>query len=302
MKAKRILLTVAGVLAVGASALAVFAGVESAAYSASLDKVYDVPVPAIAHSTDAAVLARGKHVADAIAACSSSNCHGADLGGGKTVKMGPVGHFTGTNISMGGLGLAYTDGELARLIRYGLKKDGRTVRFMPVQDFRWLPDDDVAAVVSYIRAAPAVDRENGPTDFGVLGKVLDRRDKFVIDVARRIDLVPFTPPAPRSPGADYGRYLAETCTGCHGEHFAGGPIPGAPSSMPIPQNLTLSEDGLAHWAYADFDHALVTGLRPDGSTINPFMPLESFGKLDDLEKHALWAYLQSVPPRPFGQR
>jgi hypothetical protein len=32
------------------------------------------------------------------------------------------------------------------------------------------------------------------------------------------------------------------------------------------------------------------------------MPTAAYGKLDDVEMHALWAYLTSLPPRPFGAR
>jgi hypothetical protein len=32
------------------------------------------------------------------------------------------------------------------------------------------------------------------------------------------------------------------------------------------------------------------------------MPFESFSKLNDTEKRALWAYLQSLPAKPFGER
>ena len=32
------------------------------------------------------------------------------------------------------------------------------------------------------------------------------------------------------------------------------------------------------------------------------MPIEALSKLNDVEKHALWAYLRSVPPMPFGKR
>jgi hypothetical protein len=302
MKARRVLLSVAAVVAVAASAVAVFAAVETSAYDASLDKVYDVPLPDVTRSTDPAVIARGKHVVEAIAACSSAGCHGGDLGGGTTIVLGPLGEFTGSNISMGGLGLAYSDAELARLVRHGIKRDGRSVRFMPVQDFRWLPDDDVAAVVSYIRSAPAVDRANGPTDFSALGKVLDRRDRIVIDVARRIDHGSFSPPPPPSPLPEYGRLLANGCTGCHGEHFSGGPIPGAPSSLPVPLNLTAGEGGLSNWTYADFDRAMAQGLKPNGQKIDPFMPLDAYSKLEESEKHALWSYLQTVPPLPFGKR
>jgi hypothetical protein len=40
------------------------------------------------------------------------------------------------------------------------------------------------------------------------------------------------------------------------------------------------------------------GTRPDGRKIDPFMPFESFAKLNDTEKRALWAYLKSLPARP----
>jgi hypothetical protein len=301
MRVRRILLGVAASVTVAATAVGVFAGVQSSAFDASLDKVYDVPVPNVARSTDPAVIARGKHVVLALAGCASADCHGADLGGGRTVDFGPLGRFAGPNISSGGLGVAYTDGELARLIRHGIKRDGRSVRFMPVQDFRWLPDDDVAAAVSYLRSAPSVDRANGPVAFTTLAKVLDRRELVVIDVARRIDHGAYEAPPPPSPTADYGRFLANGCTGCHGQHFSGGRIPGAPSSLPVPLDLTPHEEGLARWTFDDFDRALTLGVKPDGGKIDPFMP-DAFSKLDDTEKRALWAYLRSVPARPLGER
>jgi cytochrome c5 len=302
MRIKRVFLGVSVTLAIAATAVGVFAGVESSAYEASLDKVYDVPLPEVARSTDPAVVARGKHVVEAIAGCTSASCHGPDLGGGRTQEMGPLGKFTGPNISSGSLGAAYSDGELARLIQHGVKRDGRSVRFMPVQDFRWLPDDDVAAAVSYMRSLPAVDRPNGPVAFTTLAKVLDRRDVVVIDVARRIDHAASEAPPPPSASAAYGRFLANACTGCHGEHLSGGRIPGAPPSLPVPTDLTPHDEGLARWTFGDFDRVLTVGIKPDGRKLDPFMPIDVYGKLDDAEKHALWAYMQSLPPRPFGQR
>ncbi|HEX3771538.1 MAG TPA: cytochrome c [Polyangiaceae bacterium] len=302
MKTKRILVGAGALLVALGTAAGVFAAVEASAYDASLDKVYDVPVPPVTASTDPAVIARGRHVAGAIASCVARLCHGGDLGGGQTVAMGPLGAFTGPNISMGGLGAAYSDGELARLIRHGIKRDGRSVRFMPVMDFRWLSDSDVEAVVSYIRSQPAVDRANGRTDFTLLGKVLDRRDQVALDIARRVDHGAFSQPPEPAPSVEYGSYLARVCTGCHGDHFSGGRIPGTPSSIPVPSNLTAGEGGLSSWSYDDFDQALAKGLKPDGKPIDPFMPLETFTNLDETEKHALWAYLKTVPALPFGQR
>jgi hypothetical protein len=218
------------------------------------------------------------------------------------MSMGPLGTFTGPNISQGGLGAAYSDGELARLIRHGIKKDGRSVRFMPSQDFSWLPDSDVVAIVSYLRTAPAVDRPNGPMECGTLAKVLDRREQIVIDVARKIDHAKLETAGPPEPNANYGKYLGRLCSGCHGEKLSGGRIPGAPSSLPIPSNITPHETGLKDWTYEDFDKMVLTGVRKNGNKLDPFMPQEAFAKMDETEKKALWDYLRTVPPTPFGNR
>jgi hypothetical protein len=275
---------------------------QTSAYDASIDRVYDVPVPAITASPDPEVIARGEHLAHAVAACATRDCHGVDLGGGKPIDATPVAVFTGPNISAGGLGIAYSDGEFARLIRHGIKKDGRTVRFMPVQDFNWLPDSDVVAIISYLRSLPAVSRENGTTDIKVLGKILDRRDQFTIDVARRIDHTKHENVPPPAPNAEYGAFLARACTGCHGEHLSGGRIPGSPSQIPTPLNLTPDDTGLKSWTYADFDVLLRTAKRKNGATLDPFMPIAAFAALDDTEKHALWAYLRVIPPLALGNR
>ncbi|HVY30946.1 MAG TPA: c-type cytochrome [Polyangiaceae bacterium] len=299
---KRALIGTGVLAAVALVAFASFAALELQAYEESLEKTYDVPVPTLAASTDPEIIARGNHVATALAGCANKDCHGADLGGGNTLDMGPIGKFTGPNITQGGLGAVYTDGELARLVKHGIKKDGRSVRFMPVQDFSWLPDDDVTALVSYLRSVPAVARPNGPTSLTALGKVLDRQDLVLIDIARRIDHTRITTSPAPSANADYGRFVARACSGCHGEHFGGGPIPGAPPSLPVPRNLTPDPTGLAGWTYQEFERALTQGVRKNGDALNPFMPYETFRGLDEAEKRALYAYLQSIPPRKQGER
>jgi cytochrome c553 len=271
-------------------------------YGRSMDRVYDVPAPALAASTDPAVIERGRHLAESVAGCATGDCHGTDLGGGNAIDAGPVGTFVGPNLTAGGLGAEYTDGELARVVLHGIKRDGRSVRFMPSQEFNWLPDDDVVAILSYLRSVPPVQRVPGETRIGVLGKVLDRRDMMAVDVARRIDHTQRTLAPPPAPDASYGAFVSRGCMGCHGEHMSGGKIPGAPPSMPIPANLTQHESGLQGWSYEDFERALTTGTRPDGSRIDPFMPFEAYSKLNDTEKRAIWSYLQSLPPMAFGGR
>jgi cytochrome c1 len=296
------LIWTAAVLGIVTCVAGAYAAFEVSAFESSIGRTYEIAEPAIVHSNDPRVIARGKHIAESIGGCTSKDCHGADLGGGRTIQMGPIGTITGPNITPGGVAAAYTDGQLARLIRHGIKRDGRSLRFMPAQDFAWLPDADLSALISYVRAVPRVDRPSGPLKVGILAKVLDRRGLVAIDIARRIDHSKLDQPKSSAASADYGAYLARSCRSCHGDHLSGGRIPGAPPSLPTPPNLTPHETGLKTWTYQDFERLLSTGIKKNGQKLNPFMPYASFGKLDATEKHALWQYLQSLPPRSFGGR
>jgi hypothetical protein len=275
---------------------------QASAFDASMSKVYPVPVTEFQRVTDPVRLERGKHLVESMLGCQSADCHGKDLGGGKVAEFGPIGTITGPNITGGGLGAAYSDGELLRLLQHGVRKDGTSVRFMPMQDIYWVPRADLEAVVSYVRTVPSVNKPNGPISLGIMAKVLDQKDLIPIDIARRIDHDKAGQSPPPAPTAEYGSYIGKTCTGCHGATLSGGPIPGAPSEFPPPLNLTPHATGMAGWTYEDFDKLLVQGIRKNGKKLDPFMPIDSFGKLDDTEKHALFAYLQSLPPREYGGR
>lgn len=273
------------------------------AFDESMNKTYDIPPLKIERSTDAAVIARGKHLAEGVAGCTSKDCHGKDLAGGNTLVMGPLGSLTGPNITGGGIGAAYKDGELARLLRYGVKVTGKSATFMPAQDINWMNDEDLTAVISYVRSVPNVDKPNGPMKLGVLAKVLDRRGMIPIDVARKVKEGGEPQLAGRpEPTAAYGKHLAKGCMGCHGEGFSGGPIPGAPPEMPTPLNLTPHETGLKGWTQEDFNNLLNKGDRKNGKKLHPFMPIENYALMDDTEKQALYAYLMSLPPKPLGGR
>jgi hypothetical protein len=298
----RVLLILVGLLFVAAVGGGGFAYSQASAFDQSLDKVYDVPLPDVKRSTDPAVIARGEHLAHSVMPCAIHECHGGDLGGGDTIDMGPLGKLTGPNISAAGLGVVYSDAELARLLRHGIKKDGRSVRFMPVQDANWVSDDDLVAIVSWFRTMPGVDRANGPVQIGLLGKVLDRKGAVILDVARHIDHAHVELAPPPSPTADYGRYIGRMCTGCHGEHLSGGRIPGAPSSLPVPLNLTPDATGLRDWTYDDFVKVMREAVRKNGKALDPFMPVDAWKNFDDVEMRAVWEYLRTLPPLPLGGR
>jgi mono/diheme cytochrome c family protein len=293
-------LLIAALLAL--AGVAIYVGVLVSQFNSSMAGVYDVREPVVQPAEKAEALARGRQLVESIGGCAGAACHGADLGGGKTTEFGPIGRITAPNIA--GSALAnYSDGALARLFRDGVKRDGRSVLFMPVEEFNWLPPSDVAAMIAYLRTVPAVDRRAGPTSITILGKVLDRRGTLAFDVARRVDHSRTAEGLPRpAPTAEYGRFLAKGCTGCHGEHLGGGPLPGAPASLAVPANLTPDATGLAAWTFGDFERALNTGIRKDGRRLDPLMPFDSYANYDDTQKRALWEYLQTVPSAPFGSR
>ncbi|MEY3014649.1 MAG: hypothetical protein RIT45_3384 [Pseudomonadota bacterium] len=160
------------------------------AFNESMAKVYDTPLPKIAAATDADAIARGKHLAESIGACAAGDCHGPTLSGGKTLEMGPLGVFTGPNITTSGKLKEYTDGAVARLICHGIRRNGTSVRFMPVHEHGWLPDSDISALLGDLRSVPPSDKPHGPMELGLLAKFLDRQGGLVIDVARKMESMP----------------------------------------------------------------------------------------------------------------
>lgn len=299
---KKTLIALGALVGVAVLGLGGFVYAHTSAFDESLDKVYDVPLPAIVLSTDPAVLERGNHLAHSLVPCAASDCHGADLGGGKVTNMGPLGTMAAPNVSSGGIGAAYSDAELARLIIHGVKKDGRGVRMMSSHEFNFISDDDVIAVISYVRTLPPVTRQGGGMTVGVLGKILDRLNLIPIDVARRVDHANIEKAPPPSATPAYGRFIARLCTGCHGDTLSGGPIPGAPPDMAVPLNLTPHESGLGNISYEDFRKVMTTGVRLDGRKLDPMMPIEAFGQFDDTEMRALYEHLRALAPKPFGGR
>ena len=299
---KRILLGLGGALLLIVLVVGGYVLWQVRAFDASMAREYPIPLPSVARSTDATVLARGDHLVHSLGGCAAQECHGPDLAGGKVMAMGPVGTIAGPNITPAGVASVYSDPELARLIKHGVKKDGRSVQMMPVQDFYWLPESDVIAIVSYLRTVPGIDKPSGATHVGVLGKVLDRRGEFPWDIARRVAELPQEEPPAPEPTQAYGRFVVRLCTGCHGETLSGGPLPGAPPSIPTPLNITKHETGIAAYDYNDFVKVLKTGVRKNGQPLDPFMAIDLTRNLDDVELRALWAEISSRPPKPFGGR
>src|SRR6185369_17554777 len=225
-------------------------------------------------------------------------------GGRVLVDAFPIGRLAAPNLTRGkgGAGGRLDAASTERAIRHGLGEGGRLLLYMPTTDFNALTDADTADLIAYVSAVPPVDRDVPAPAAGPLMRTLFVLDKAPLVYALRVDqhAAHAATMAPAAT-AEYGRYLANSCTGCHGEHFSGGRVPGTPPSFPPARNITPDPgDGIGKWSEAEFNAALRSGKRPDGSTLNTFMPWKAFATMTDLEVDALWAYLQTVPARATG--
>ncbi len=265
-----------------------------------INKVYAVEPVSLEIPRDSATVARGQHVAVAIAKCV--DCHGANLAGKGFIQDGALGHMYGANLTsgMGGVGSTYSDADFARAIRYGVKKNGKSVAFMPVRDYSALSDQDLSALIAYIRTIPPVDTTMPGSSFGPLGRALLVSGKVKEMIPSRfVSLEPNrVPEVPAGVTVAYGSYLATTggCLACHGPSLAGGPVPGGPPSWPAAANLTPA--GIGAWVEEDFFRALREGTRPDKTVISSVMPWNYTRLMTDDEIRALWMYIKTFPAVP----
>jgi mono/diheme cytochrome c family protein len=258
------------------------------------------PIP-----SDSAAKARGQHLATAIAKCTG--CHGADLGGEVMIDGMPFARIVAPNLTSGRGGIAAerTDDDFLRAIRHGIGLHGQALAIMPSKAYWHMGDDDVGALVAYLRSVPAVDREHPATSFGLVGRVLLLKgDLEGMFEARDIDHLARRPAPPAADTTvEYGRYLAEigACTSCHGPTLSGGAIPGAPPEMKPAANIT--PEAIGSWTEADFFRALREGMRPNNIPIDTLsMPVPLTRLMTDMETKAVFKYLQSVPPKASGGR
>jgi cytochrome c553 len=245
----------------------------------------------------ARAVARGAHLTQTFYACSE--CHGADFGGGVMMDDPAVGTMLGPNLTLGegSRTLAYTAADWDRMVRHGVKPDG-TGSPMPADDYYRMSDRELSDVVAYIRSLPPVNKTAPPVRFGPVGKVLVATGQFTLAADKHptqhvIDHVAL-PPA-TAPTAEFGKHLAQTCSGCHGQDLAGGPILGGPPDWPPAANLTPA--GLVEWTYDDFVQAMREGVSKNGVALRePMALMQKYGKnMTDTELQALWAYLRELP-------
>ncbi|WP_132054532.1 c-type cytochrome [Pseudocnuella soli] len=280
------------------------------AMEVQLRKKFDAPYPSIKASTDSILIDRGRQLVTGPAHCV--NCHGpknADsllkaglnvpLHGGYAFEL-PFGNIYARNITPDnetGIGKR-TDAELARVLRYGVHANGRPVLdFMPFHD---MSDEDLTAVISYLRAQKPVRNHVPENNLNIVGRAI---------MAFMIKPVGPSGPVPqkveRDTSAEYGKYLVmnvANCNGCHtvrggmgeyiGEPLAGGNGAEDPKMVHLtPPNISGDPSSrIRAWKQEDFIKRFRMGKAYDES----HMPWTAFANMSDDDLKAIYNYLKSV--------
>jgi len=296
-KLLRFILKALGVLVGLLIALAIFIYWSS---NRRLSRVYAFTPAPITLPTSAEALARGKHLVET-RGCTT--CHGDDFGGAKVIDDPAMGVMYGPNLTSGEGGVTsnYQTVDWIRSIQHGINPKGRALILMPSEDFVHFTEDDLGAIIAYVKSMPPVARATVPVRPGPVARALIVAGKFKLgaDVVDH-SAVHFDAVTP-AVSVEYGRYVAVSCVGCHNPNFSGGKIAKGPPDWPPAANLTPIDTGhLKNWSEADFLRTLRTHTTPEGHKLSPVMP-EVFGQMSDTELKALFAFLRSLPPEPTGK-
>ena len=249
-----------------------------------------------------------------IASTLCVHCHLGEGGtlSGKEFDVGALGKMYAGNITQDPTGIGqYSDGELYRLLRTGIKRDH--VQAMPAMvRLPLMSDEDVYAIIAYLRSgeglAQPVSQSHPKPKLSLLGKMLWN---FAFK-PQEYPAGPIKTPTLDDPVA-YGEYLVDArheCFLCHSASFetndivnpklSAGYLQGG-SPFPLPNGDTLIIPGiipdpsskLGKWSEEEFVHAIQTGQRPNGTTFQ--IPMLAYTMLDTTEILAIWEYLKTVP-------
>lgn len=259
-------------------------------------------------------VARGRRSAQMLCVACHLDTNTRRLSGRRMPDLPPqFGVATSANITQDretGIG-AWTDGEIAYLLRTGIARDGRYTPPWMVK-LPNLADEDLKDIIAFLRS-------DDPLVQAVKGKPAPSEPSFFTKFLCRVAFKPLPWPAQPIPQPDpkdpvaVGRYLVNAhaqCFSCHSADFAkdddlrpersagylggGNPMPDMLGRTVVTSNLTFdAETGLGKWSEDEFVRTLRFGVRPDRSVL--VYPMVPYPELTDGEARAIFAYLRTVP-------
>jgi mono/diheme cytochrome c family protein len=183
----------------------------------------------------------------------------------------------------------WSDGAIFRAIRNGVDADGRWLTIMSYTNAGRLSDDDIQALIAYLRSRPAAGPEtvDPPDRLNLLGVIM--LGAGMLPAGKPVFTGVVAAP-PKGPTARYGEYILsyQDCRECHGADLTGGV---AGQLAPVGPDLNL----VKQWKLEEFVATMRTGIDPGGHEMGETMPWRPIGKMDDEELRAIYEYLTRLP-------
>jgi len=251
-----------------------------------LRKKYDVAATPITVPTDSASLARGRHL---YVTRGCPGCHGQDVAGKVFLHDPMLGRLVAPNVAK--FVRANSDADVARLLRHGIRPNGRGVAVMPSAMLYHLDDSDVGALIAYLRTIPVQQAAKPlPSTFlGPLARLGVAIGQYALEPATIDHDAPRVPNGPDAVGR--GQYTALTsCVECHGRRLEG--------SAETP-GLSI----VAGYTAAEFAKLMREGVPRDGRKLDLMArsALGRFANFTDEEVAELYAFLsRQVATAPRG--
>ena len=243
-------------------------------------RTYQEPLVDLVVPTDSQSIGEGQRLA--IVRGCSGGCHGEGIEGGVFIDEPLLAKLVAPDLSAAAR--TYSNGELARIIRRGVRPDGRSVIGMPSEMFSPLTDGDLGRIIGYLRSVPPQDGPGREVRLGPLARLGLVAGQYspAAEAVRQADRLTERYPGPGDSTAP-GAYLARTaCTECHGLDLRGG------ETVP---DLRI----VAGYSLEAFTTLLRTG-TPAGTrelTLMKQVARKRFSHFTDAEIGALYAFLSA---------
>lgn len=279
------------------------------------------PAPDIQVAGTPEQIARGRYLANHVTVCI--DCHsvrdwahfaappmpGTEGKGGEVFPedAGFPGTLVAPNITPAALG-EWTDGEIVRAFVSGVDKKGDPLfPLMPYPAYRNLMQEDVHAIVAYLRTLKPIDHTPPRSSLA-----------FPMTLIVRTIPEPYIPPqlVDRTDSVVYGKYLTVIagCAICHTRQEQGQPVAGMTFAggfqFPLPSgrvvqsaNITPDvETGIGHWQRQFFIGRFKQFAREGATQVplqdgqNTVMPWTMYAGMTEEDLGALYDYLKTVAP------
>lgn len=264
-----------------------------------------------AQSNDTALVARGQYIFDLAGGCACHSDPEGTLNAGARPFPIPLGTVYSTNITQDketGLG-SWTDRQIHDAMVKGIRPDGRRILpVMPFPDYSGMAQEDLKALIAYLRTMAPVSEETPPLKSWIpfLRRVVM---PLYVRIFARFSTAPVA--APKA-GIERGKYLVDhvsLCGDCHTpKNLLGAPIRSlymagvdqrrGPLGEAVPNITPDEETGIGEWSREEIAEVLISGIKADLDYVGGLMAEvveHGYKNMTKEDALAIADYLKSIP-------